>query len=321
MRHHSSRQGGSAISRRTGIAIAASLALVPLAGCSPGDGSANVAIRPTAVAVSYHTSTESRSKAEREFARLETEFDARLGVYAIDTGSGRTITHRADERFAFASTYKALAAAAVLDETSTADLNKVIRYSKEDLVSYSPITEQHVQTGMTLRAVADAAVRYSDNTAGNLLFKQLGGPNSFERALRGIGDRVTESARIETELNEAIPGDERDTSSPRALASDLRAYAVDRALSRDDRTILTEWLTGNTTGASLIRAGVPAGWQVGDKTGAGGYGTRNDIAVVWPPKGAPIVLAILSSRSAADATYDDALIAQAAEATIAALHG
>nr|WP_246017587.1 class A beta-lactamase [Micromonospora pisi] len=310
-----------AVSRRTGIAIAASLALVPLAACSPGDVSANVAIRPTAVAVSYDTSTESRSKAEREFARLETEFDARLGVYAIDTGSGRTITHRADERFAFVSTYKALIAAAVLDETSTAGLNKVIRYFKEDLVSHSPITEQHVQTGMTLRAVADAAVRYSDNTAGNLLFKQLGGPNSFERALRGIGDQVTESARLETGLNEAIPDDERDTSTPRALASDLRAYAVDTALSRDDRTILTEWLTGNTTGASLIQAGVPAGWQVGDKSGAGGYGTRNDIAVVWPPKGAPIVLAILSSRSESDATYDDALIAQAAEATIAALHG
>ncbi|GIG00089.1 class A beta-lactamase [Catellatospora citrea] len=253
------------------------------------------------------------------FAELETRFDARLGVYAIDTGTGRTVEHRADERFAYASTYKALAAAAVLDTTTAEQLDRVVHYTAADLVTYSPVTDKRVQTGMSLREIADAAVRYSDNTAGNLLLDHLGGPDGFERSLRGIGDRTTDAARHETELNQAAPGDTRDTSTPRALATDLRAYALGDGLADDDRTVLNDWLRGNTTGAKLIRAGVPTGWQVGDKTGAAAYGTRNDIAVVWPTDGAPIVLAILSSHDEQDATYDDALIAQAAAAAVTAL--
>lgn len=253
---------------------------------------------------------------ERQLGQLETAFDARLGVYAIDTGSGRTLQYRADERFAYASTYKALAAAAVLDGTSTAELDRIVRYTQADLVTYSPITEKHVGEGMTLRDLADAAVRYSDNTAGNLLLRHLGGPHRFEKALRGIGDKTTEADRYETELNEATPGDKRDTSTPRALAADLQTYAVGGALDPEDRDILHRWLQGNTTGAQLIRAGVPSGWVVGDKTGAAGYGTRNDIALIWPPGRAPIVVAILSTRDDKDATYDDALIAQAAELVI-----
>ncbi|BCB74515.1 hypothetical protein Pflav_009250 [Phytohabitans flavus] len=151
---------------------------------------------------------------DREFRRLEERFDARLGVYAIDTGTGRTVGYRAEERFAYASTYKALAAAEVLDETTDAELDRVVRYSADDLVTYSPITEQHVAEGMTLRALADAAVRHSDNTAGNLLLRHLGGPQRFEKELRKIGDKVTDAARYETELNEATPGDTRDTSTP-----------------------------------------------------------------------------------------------------------
>ncbi|GAA4174623.1 class A beta-lactamase Bla1 [Phytohabitans flavus] len=256
---------------------------------------------------------------DREFRRLEERFDARLGVYAIDTGTGRTVGYRAEERFAYASTYKALAAAEVLDETTDAELDRVVRYSADDLVTYSPITEQHVAEGMTLRALADAAVRHSDNTAGNLLLRHLGGPQRFEKELRKIGDKVTDAARYETELNEATPGDTRDTSTPRALAQDLGAYAVADALEPADRDILNGWLRGNTTGGELIRAGVPDGWVVGDKTGAGGYGTRNDIAVIWPPDRAPIVLAVLSSRDEKDASYDNALIAGAAEVVIAQL--
>ncbi|MBO4206203.1 class A beta-lactamase, partial [Micromonospora echinofusca] len=248
--------------------------------------------------------------------RLESEFDARLGVYAVDTGSGRTVQYRADERFAYASTFKALAAAAVLDLTSPAELGTVVRYTRDDLVTYSPVTEKHVGEGLTLRQVADAAVRYSDNTAGNLLLRRLGGPQRFEEALRAIGDGTTEVDRYETELNEARPGDPRDTSTPRALAADLRAYAVGDALDPDDREILTGWLRGNTTGADLVRAGVPGGWVVGDKTGSGGYGTRNDIAVIWPPGRAPIVLAVLSSRDSRDASYDNALIARATRVVV-----
>ncbi|MFI2667048.1 class A beta-lactamase [Micromonospora carbonacea] len=256
-----------------------------------------------------------------ELVALERRFDARLGVYAVDTGTGRTLAYRADERFAYASTIKALAAGALLARTSEAELDRVVRYDRADLVPHSPVTQRHVSDGMTLRAVADAAVRHSDNTAANLMFTELGGPAGLGRALRGIGDTVTNPTRTETSLNEAAPGDVRDTSTPRALAGSLRAYALGDVLSPADRGVLVDWLRRNTTGATLIRAGVPAGWQVGDKTGAGGYGTRNDIAVLWPPDGAPVVLAVLSRRDAKDAQPDDALIAEAARVALDALRG
>ncbi|MET8090215.1 class A beta-lactamase [Micromonospora sp. NPDC005220] len=294
--------------------LVAAMAAVSLAACGPADA-AEQATRDRAATVTASTATDR----DHEFRRLEENFDARLGVFAIDTGTGQTVQYRADERFAFTSTYKALAAAEVLDETTDAELDRVVRYSADDLVTYSPITEQHVTEGMTLRAIADAAVRYSDNTAGNLLLRKLGGPQRFEKELRGVGDKVTDPARYETALNEARPGDRRDTSTARALAQDLRAYAVGDALEPTDRDVLNGWLKGNTTGGKLIRAGVPDGWVVGDKTGAGGYGTRNDIAVIWPPDHAPIVLSVLSSRDEKDAVYDDALIAQAAEVAIARL--
>ncbi|MEV4760812.1 class A beta-lactamase [Micromonospora sp. NPDC049559] len=256
---------------------------------------------------------------DQAFAGLETRFDARLGVYALDTGSGRTVTYHADERFAYASTHKVLSASAMLAQTSTAELDQVVRYRKADLVDHSPVTERHVDQGMTLRAIGEAAITMSDNTAANLLFRRIGGPDGLERTLRALGDQVTDPARTETELNEAAPGDVRDTTTPRALATDLRAYALGSALSEEDRGVLVDWLRRNTTGGKLIRAGVPAGWTVGDKTGSGGYGTRNDIAVVWPPEGAPIVLAIMSRRDEKDATYDDALIAEAARTATTAL--
>ncbi|MEV4465176.1 class A beta-lactamase [Micromonospora echinofusca] len=294
--------------------LVTAVAVVSLAACGPA-GAAEQPTRDRAVP-GPASSTPDR---DHEFRQLEEKFDARLGVYAIDTGTGRTVGYRADDRFAYTSTFKALAAAEVLDETTDAELDRVVRYSADDLVTYSPITERHVADGMTLRAIADAAVRYSDNTAGNLLLRQLGGLQKFEKELREVGDKVTDPARYETALNEARPGDRRDTSTARALAQDLRAYAVGDALEPGDRDILNGWLRGNTTGDELIRAGVPDGWVVGDKTGAGGYGTRNDIAVIWPPDRAPIVLAVLSSRDEKDAGYDNALIARATEVVIAAL--
>ncbi|WGG44652.1 class A beta-lactamase [Rossellomorea sp. DA94] len=265
--------------------------------------------------------TEAKVKAAshgtgHKFMQLEKRFDARLGVYAIDTGTKRTVVYRPDERFAYTSTYKALAAGLVLQQNSMDELNEVITYTRDDLVTYSPITEQHVDTGMTLREISDAAIRYSDNTAGNLLLEELGGPDGFENGLRQIGDHVTEADRFETDLNSAIPGDIRDTSTARALATNLKALTVDDVLSHDKRAILTDWMRGNTTGDELIRAAVPKGWEVGDKTGAGGYGTRNDIAIVWPPNREPIIIAILSSRDTEDAAYDNELIAKAAKVVL-----
>ncbi|MCM3112450.1 class A beta-lactamase [Lederbergia lenta] len=262
---------------------------------------------------------EQIANTDKKFAQLENDFDARLGVYAMDTGSNQTIEYRPEERFAFTSTYKALAAAIVLKQNTMEELKEVIPYTEDDLVSYSPVTDKHVGTGMTLRDIGEAAVRYSDNTAGNLLFKELGGPKAFEQALRQIGDDITQADRYEPELNAFTPGDPRDTSTPKALATSLEAFVVGDILSDDKRELFTDWLRGNATGDTLIRAGSPENWEVGDKSGAGSYGTRNDIAVVFPENREPIVIAIMSRHDTENAEYDDALIAKAAEVALNAL--
>jgi beta-lactamase class A len=251
------------------------------------------------------------------FSRLEARFHAHLGVYVLDTGTGRSVSFQAGRRFAYCSTFKALATGILLRQG--APLNRVIHYRASDLVAYSPVTSRHVATGMTLSAVMRAALEYSDNTAANLLLAQLGGPHRLQQDLRGIGDRTTNSDRTEPSVNTAVPGDPRDTSTARALGTDLDRFVLGRLLSPGRRALLTSWLRHNTTGGPYIRAGVPAGWTVGDKTGNGDWGTRNDIAVAWPPHGAPVVISVLSSRGSATAASDDALIADATRAALADL--
>ncbi|WP_184240179.1 class A beta-lactamase [Conyzicola lurida] len=263
--------------------------------------------------------TITAAASDAAFGGLEATFDARLGVYAIDTGTGAEVVYRADERFAYASTFKALAAAAVLQKNDLADLDRVVTYSSSDLITYSPVTELHVAEGMTLGEITEAAVRFSDNTAGNLMLDELGGPEGLTAALADIGDDVTQAVRWEAGLNDGVPGDPRDTTSPRAFATDLREFALGDALDADKQALLIDWMTGNATGSTLIRAGVPADWVVADKSGSGGYGVRNNIAIVWPPDAAPIVIAVLSTRDSPDAARDDALVAQAAAVVVDAL--
>lgn len=254
-----------------------------------------------------------------DFAKLEEKFDAKMGVYALDTGTNQTVTYHPDERFAYTSTHKALAVGALLQQKSIEGLNQRITYTREDLVNYNPITEKHVDTGMTLKELSNASLRYSDNTAGNLILKQLGGPTGFKKALEGIGDNVTNPERFEPDLNEVNPGETQDTSTPRALATSLQAFTLGDALPTEKRDLLIDWMKRNTTGDTLIRAGVPKDWEVADKTGSGSYGTRNNIAIIWPPKGDPIVLAVLSNRDKKDADYNDELIAEATKEVIKAL--
>ncbi|MFI1913957.1 class A beta-lactamase [Nocardia sp. NPDC020380] len=301
------------LARRSALTAAAAALLVPLAACADHQAAKSAAGTTTA-------SPASAVRMDSEFQRLETQFGAHLGVYALDTGSGRTVEYKADDRIAFCSTFKAVAAAALLKRTTPADLDAKVTYTQADLVTYSPITEKHVADGMPLRDVIDAAVRYSDNTAANLMLNHLGGPKGLEQDLRGIGDQVSNVDRFETELSTGTPGDLRDTSTPRTLATDLRAYVLGDALTDEDRAMLTDLLRRNTTGDALIRAGVPQGWVVGDKTGNGGYGIRNDIAVIWPPNRAPLVLAVMSAKDQQDAPYDNALIAAAAKTAVTALN-
>ncbi|MEU9755390.1 class A beta-lactamase [Streptomyces althioticus] len=293
------------LSRRSLLLTAA---LVPVAGCAtdtsdraPAAGSSATPGRGTPSPVS-----------PRNLAALEREYGARLGVFAVDTGTGATVVHRADERFALCSTFKTLAAAAVVDRRPGARLDERISYGAADLVPYSPVTEKHTGQGMTLRELCDAAVRYSDNTAGNLLLRDIGGPRGLTAYARRLGDRVTRLDHTEPELNSNPPGDPRDTTTPRAIAADYRALVHGDALPAAGRALLTDWLVRNTTGDDRIRAGVPRGWKVGDKTGTAEWGRANDVAVLWPGDGrSPLVLSVLTDRPDRAAPGQDELVAEA----------
>jgi len=245
---------------------------------------------------------------------LEHSFEGRLGLCAIDTGSGRTLAWRAAERFPLCSTFKAVLAAAVLAESSRSPglLQRRIRYTRQDLVTYSPVTQAHVGDGMTVEALCAAAVQHSDNTAGNLLLQLVGGPAGLTAYARSVGDTAFRLDRWETALNSALPGDERDTTTPAAMSATLKRLALDDALAAPQRAQLQDWLVGNTTGDARIRAGVPAGWRVGDKTGTGDYGSTNDVAVLWPSQRAPVTLAIYLTGTAPDAKPRNEIVAQAA---------
>lgn len=267
---------------------------------------------PSQTAEAPTTTTTSAAPVRHDVLfELEKKFNARLGVYAM-SDSGRTIEHRADERFAFCSTFKGLAAAAVLHRHPMTYLDTVVTYTEADLMKSSAITRQHVRSGMTLRDLCDAAVRYSDGTAGNLLLRTVGGPAELTRYLRELGDTETRMDRVEPDITSATPGDPRDTATPRSLGTDYQRLVLGDALPAEKRDFLKDLLERSVTGAKRVRAGVPEGSRVASKTGTGDYGTVNDIAVVWPPDRDPIVLAIMSSKSTADAKYDEALIAETA---------
>lgn len=245
---------------------------------------------------------------------LEKTYGARLGIYARTVGRA-PVEYRADERFAFCSTFKTIAAAAVLQRTAIPDLDTVrIAITPADLMKSSAITSKHLATGMTLRQLCDAAIRYSDGTAGNLLLRRIGGPAALTAFTRTLGDDVTRMDREEPDIVSAVPGDLRDTSTPRALGRTYETLILGDTLPPGKREILIDLLRGNKAGVGRIRAAAPAGWTVGNRTGTGDYGTLNDIAVLWPPDPArpPLLLAIMSSKPTPDAPYTEELIAEAA---------
>ena len=245
---------------------------------------------------------------------LEEVSGARLGVYALETSSGRQIHYRADERFPVCSTFKVFLASAILQQSvKDADLlSRRVHYAQTDLVAYSPDCEDHVEDGMTMAELCAAALEDSDNTAANLLMKTLGGPSAVTAFAHANGSSEFRLDRWETELNTAVPGDARDTATPAAMAHGLQTLMLGDGLPGPQREQLKEWLLGNNTGAKRIRAAVPATWQVGDKTGSGDYGTANDLAVLWPPGEQPILLAIYQTHRQAAAKRDDELIVAAA---------
>ncbi len=269
---------------------------------------------PLALAVPARAIGIDRPVAVRaRLAKLEHDSASRLGVCAIDTATMNTIGHRENEGFPFCSTFKLVLVCAILTRSIRENdlLLRRIRYSRADLVHYSPITEKHVGAGMTVGELCAAAMQYSDNSAANLLIKLAGGPPAVTAYARSIGNQAFRLDRRETELNTCIPGDPRDTVTPAAMARSMQDLTLGNTLPPAQRKQLIAWLRANTTGGKCIRAAVPGNWRVGDKTGSGDYGTANDIAVLWPPGRKPIVLAVYSTHADKQAKWSDDLIASA----------
>ncbi|URN17468.1 class A beta-lactamase, partial [Streptomyces sudanensis] len=265
-----------------------------------------------------HAAPGRRARVEGRLRALERAHGARLGAFAYDTGTGRTVAHRADELFPMASLFKAVAVAAVLrdldrdGEVLARRLHYTERYVRES--GFSPVTErpENLANGMTVAELCDATLTRSDNTAGNLLLRELGGPTAVTRFCRSVGDGVTRLDRWEPELNSAEPWRTTDTTSPRAIGRTYGRLLLGDVLAAPDRERLTRWMLANKTSDERFRAGLPADWPLADKTGGGGYGSNNDAGVAWPPGRPPVVLAVLTTRFAPDAAADNALVAEAA---------
>ena len=258
----------------------------------------------------------------RGIVALEVRSGGRLGVAVLDTASGKTFGHRADERFAMCSTFKALVAGFVLKRVDQGQerLDRRITYGRDVLMATSPTTEKHVGDGMTVGALCEATVTLSDNAAANLLLDTFGGPKALTAFLRGLGDKVTRCDGYEPGLNVVKPGEIHDTTSPNAMLTTLRTLTLGSALSPASRQQLIAWLVANQTGDKRLRAGLPPGWKVGDKTGSGSdgkIGTTNDIAVIWPPGRPPLLITTYLSRSTLDNDGRNAVIAEVARLVVA----
>ncbi len=249
------------------------------------------------------------------FAAIEAGLSGRLGIAIIDSDGGRRWSYRGAERFPLCSTFKVLAAAAILARvdarTDTLERRVVIRAG--DFVAHSPVTEGKVGgMGMTLAELCRAALTTSDNTAGNMMLKAIGGPAGLTGYARSIGDEAMRLDRWETALNEAAPGDPRDTTTPDAMARSLQAVLLGSRLSMRSRNQLADWMIANRTGGTKLRAGLPKRWRIGDKTGGGDQGTSNDIAIIWPPARQPLIVAVYLTQTTAPAEDRDAAIAEVA---------
>ncbi|MBW8812761.1 MAG: class A beta-lactamase [Caulobacterales bacterium] len=286
------------LDRRT---LLAALAATPAAALAVGAGAPVLA-------------AAARSAISRRMADIERMSGGRLGVAALDLQTQARFAYRADERYPMCSTFKASLAALVLKRADEGRerLDRVVAYGPEALVNYAPVTEKHVGAGLPIRTLCEAAVTQSDNTAANLLLEAVGGPPALTAFWRSLGDQVTRLDRHETEMSEAVPGDVRDTTSPAAMLDSLRKLTLGDALSASSRAQLTAWLVANQTGGKRLRAGLPEGWRVGDKTGSGGHGTTNDIAVIWPPGRAPLLISVYLTQATVGGGGRDAALASVA---------
>lgn len=307
------------ISRRKALGALGTLAALPALAACAVDGPERAEARPSSAAP--RSTGPKRVRRDDEFAQLERRFGARLGVYAADVLSGTSLSYRQDERFAMLSTFKVYAVAAALEAhpLSSGYFEREIRFTEADIVENSPVTMTRVGSGMTVAELSEAAITRSDNTAGNLILKLLGGPSAVTEFARSIGDKATRLDRWEPELNSALRGDKRDTTTPASIGNGYRTLVLGDVLAAPERAQLKTWLLHNATGDTRIRAGLPKGWTTGDKTGSGGFGTLNDVAITWSPDDRPLLISVLSDKDTAGAQGDDKLLAETAKRVIEAL--
>jgi len=243
-------------------------------------------------------------------ASLEKRIGGRVGVYLRDITGRVLIAHRADERFPMCSTFKFLLAAAALRRVDQGQmsLDQVLNFGEADLLSYAPVAKANVaKGGLPLGELCAAIVTVSDNTAANVILRNIGGPQAVTAFARSIGDQDTRLDRIEPELNSAIPGDPRDTTTPQAIGEDMSRLLSGNALGAASQQMLDNWMVASKTGLKRIRAGLPNGWVVGDKTGSGANGTANVVAIIRPEKRATLFASVYLTGSSAAADELDAI--------------
>lgn len=266
--------------------------------------------------LAYLTHYDSASASELK--HIEQENDVTIGVYGMNTDNGKVYKHNADERFAFASTYKAIASGILLNNMPNGKLNKKIKINEQDIVAYSPVTEKYVGKTMSLKSLVQASMLQSDNTANNKIINEIGGIEGFNNELKTLGDYISKPQRLEPDLNDYDPTKIADTTTPRAAATTLHKLLASKQMDKDNQALLKQVMIENETGDSLIKAGVPKEYTVGDKSGqALTYGTRNDLAFIYTDKHRkPIILAVYTKQDQKNAKPDDKIIAAAAKEAI-----
>ncbi|WP_239724299.1 BlaZ-like penicillin-hydrolyzing class A beta-lactamase [Mammaliicoccus sp. R-M62] len=254
----------------------------------------------------------------QDLKKVEDKYDANVGVYALNTATDEEITFNEDKRFAYASTFKAVSSAMLLEKTPHNELNKKVHISKEDIVPYSPVLEKFINKDITIKKLIEATMLYSDNTANNMIIEELGGYKEVNKRLKSLDDKTTKPSRMEPELNNYDPKSNKDTSTPKAFGKTLNKLINDGHLSKENKAFLIDLMINNKSGDTLIKKGAPNNFKVADKSGqAITYASRNDVAFVYPKgESKPIILVIFTNKEGKTDKPNDKVISETAKVVL-----